>query len=66
MFVYILKLEIDYGSQWLCSFSLCCDNLSPKTDTGDKINYIRIPKNKKTQQGNTKKQTKKTTEIIWD
>ena len=37
-----------------------------KTDTGNKINYIRIPKNKETQQENTKENTKNTTEINWD
>ena len=34
--------------------------------TGDKIKYSRLPKNKETQQENTKKNTKKTTEINWD
>ena len=45
---------------------LCYDNFCTKTDTGDKIKYSRIPKNKETQQENTKKNTKKTTEINWD
>ena len=66
MFGYILKREIDYDSWWLYSFSSYYDNFCTKTDTGDKINYIRIPKNKETQQENTKKNTKKTTEINWD
>ena len=66
MFVYILKLEIDYDSEWLCSSSLCYDNLCTKTDTGEKIKYSRIPKNKETQQENTKKNTKKTAGINGD
>ena len=41
-------------------------NFCTKTDTGNKINYIRIPKNKETQQENTKENTKNTTEINWD
>ena len=67
MSVYILKREIDYDSYWLCSFLLYYVNFCTKTDTGDKINYIRISKNKEiAQQENTKKNTKKTTEINWD
>ena len=66
MFVCILKREIDYDSQWLCSSSLYYDNFCTKTDTGDKIKYSRIPKNKETQQENTKKNAKKTTEIKLD
>ena len=53
MFVYILKREIDYDSKWLSCSSLYYDNFCIKTDTGDKIKYSRIPKNKKTQQENT-------------
>ena len=63
MFVYILKREIDYDSKWLCSSSLYYDNFCAKTDTGDKIKYSRIRKNKKTQQENAKKNTPKTNEI---
>ena len=66
MFVYILKQEIGYDSQWLCSSLLCYDNFCTKTDTGDKIKYSRIPKNTETQQENTKQDTKKTAEINWD
>ena len=66
MFVYILKPELEYGSKWLCSSSLCYDNFCTKTDTGDKIKYNRLSKNTETQQGNTKENTKKTTEINWD
>ena len=32
----------------------------------DKIKYNKLPKNTETQQANTKKNTKKTTEINWD
>ena len=46
--------------------SLYYDNFCTKTDTGDKINHSRIPKNKETQQEDTKKNTKKATEINWD
>ena len=66
MFVYILKLEIDYDSEWQCSSSLYYDNLCTKTDTGEKIKYSRIPKNEETQQENTKKNTKKTAGINGD
>ena len=37
-----------------------------KLDTGDKIKYSRIPKNKETEKENTKENTKKTTKINWD
>ena len=50
----------------LCSSSVYCDNFYTKADTGDKIKYRRIPKNKEAQQENTKKNTKKTTGINWD
>ena len=63
MFVYILKREIDHDSSLQWSFLLYYDNFCTKTDTGGKIKYSRIPKNKETQQENTKKNTKKTTEI---
>ena len=66
MFVCILKREIDYDSQWLCSSSLYYHNFCTKTDTGDKTKYSRIPKTKETQQENTKKNTKNTTEINWN
>ena len=52
--------------KWLCSSSLCYDNLCTKTDTGDQIKYSRLPKNTETQQENTKENTKKKTEINWD
>ena len=48
------------------SSSLCYDNFCTKTDTGDKIKYIRIPKNTEIQKKNAKENTKKTTEINWD
>ena len=44
MFVYILKREIGYDS----SSPLYYDNFCTKTDTGDKIKYSRIPKNRDT------------------
>ena len=47
-------------------FSLGYDNFCTKTDTGNKIKYRTIPKNTKTQQENTKENTKRTTEINWD
>ena len=33
---------------------------------GDKIKYSRFPKNRETQQENTKENTRKTTKINWD
>ena len=45
---------------------LCYDNFCTKTETSNKIKYSRIPKNTETQQENTKKNPKKTTEINWD
>ena len=63
MFVYILKQELDYNSQWLYSSLPCYDNFCLETDTGDKIKYNRRSKNTDTQQENTKENTKKTTEI---
>ena len=41
---------------------LCYDNFCTKTDTSDKIKYNRLSKNTEAQQGNTKENTKKTTE----
>ena len=48
MFVYILKREIGYDSERLCSSSLCYDNFYAKIDTGDKIKCSSIPKNTET------------------
>ena len=66
MIVYILKLELDNDSYWLCSCLLCYDNFCTKTDTGDKIKYSRIPKNVEIKQEFSRENTKKITEIYWD
>ena len=63
MFVYILKREIGYDSERLCSSSLCYD---AKIDTGDKIKCSSIPKNTETQRENNKENAKKATEINCD
>ena len=41
--------------KWLCSSSLCYNNLYTKADTGNKIKYYKLPT--ETRQENTKENT---------
>ena len=42
-------------------FSLCHDNFCTKANTGDKIKYTRLPRNRETKQQKTKENTTEVT-----